>query len=180
MTVDQEAQIVKAVFPHPPVVMQVFLQRVFAQSVSLLYFLTSPQLIHLLQIQQYMEQLLKRASALSDIAYLRILQLVHSQASLLVDDLKTYELPSVPRSPTEGADSRRSSLDASTIPGQGTSTSVGTMLETALEELFIPYTEGQRYLERESRSLGTLYSGLLTTFTRYHVCLLSFPSCQSA
>ena len=32
-TVDTEAQIVKAVFPNPPVVMQVFLQRVFAQSV---------------------------------------------------------------------------------------------------------------------------------------------------
>lgn len=33
-TVDTEAQIVKAVFPNPPVVMQVFLQRVFAQSAS--------------------------------------------------------------------------------------------------------------------------------------------------
>jgi exocyst complex component 5 len=32
-TVDQEAQIVQAVFPNPPFVMQVFLQRVFAQSV---------------------------------------------------------------------------------------------------------------------------------------------------
>src|SRR5215471_13341027 len=32
-TVDQEAQIVKFVFPNPPFVMQVFLQRVFAQSV---------------------------------------------------------------------------------------------------------------------------------------------------
>jgi hypothetical protein len=33
-TVDQESQIVKFVFPNPPLVMQVFLQRVFAQSVS--------------------------------------------------------------------------------------------------------------------------------------------------
>lgn len=33
-TVDTESQIVKAVFPNPPVVIQVFLQRVFAQSVS--------------------------------------------------------------------------------------------------------------------------------------------------
>ena len=33
-TVDTEAQIVKAVFPNPSIVMQVFLQRVFAQSVS--------------------------------------------------------------------------------------------------------------------------------------------------
>jgi len=32
-TVDQEAQIVKFVFPNPPFVMQVFLQRVFAQFV---------------------------------------------------------------------------------------------------------------------------------------------------
>lgn len=32
-TVAQEAQIVQAVFPNPPMVMQVFLQRVFAQSV---------------------------------------------------------------------------------------------------------------------------------------------------
>lgn len=32
-TVGQEAQIVQAVFPNPPFVMQVFLQRVFAQSV---------------------------------------------------------------------------------------------------------------------------------------------------
>jgi hypothetical protein len=34
VTVSQEAQIVKAVFPHPSSVMQVFLQRVFAQVVS--------------------------------------------------------------------------------------------------------------------------------------------------
>ena len=34
-TVGEEAQIVQVVFPNPPVVMQVFLQRVFAQSVSL-------------------------------------------------------------------------------------------------------------------------------------------------
>lgn len=33
-TVGQEVQIVQAVFPNPPYVMQVFLQRVFAQSVS--------------------------------------------------------------------------------------------------------------------------------------------------
>lgn len=32
-TVGEEAHIVQAVFPNPPVVMQVFLQRIFAQSV---------------------------------------------------------------------------------------------------------------------------------------------------
>lgn len=33
LTVSQEAQIIQAVFPNPPVVMQVFIQRVFAQVV---------------------------------------------------------------------------------------------------------------------------------------------------
>ncbi|KAI4523719.1 exocyst complex component Sec10 [Schizophyllum commune Loenen D] len=149
-TVDTESQIVKAVFPNPPVVMQVFLQRIFAQS-----------------IQQHMEQLLHRATALSDLAYLRVLQLVHLQASTLVEDLKTYELPNVaPRTPLESGEFRRS-LPASSAT-TGTSTSMVGMLETAMEELFVPYTEGQRYLERESRSLGALYSGLLADFTRYH------------
>ena len=36
-TVSQEAQIVKAVFPNPSGVMQVFLQRVFAQVVCLMF-----------------------------------------------------------------------------------------------------------------------------------------------
>ncbi|KAG6916713.1 hypothetical protein DXG01_005662 [Tephrocybe rancida] len=150
-TVETEAQIVKAVFPNPSVVMQVFLQRVFAQS-----------------IQQHMEQLLHRGTSVSDLAYLRVLQLVHIQASTLVDDLKTYELPHVsPRTPYEATEFRKS-LAGSTTIAPGTSAAVSTMLESAMEELFVPYIEGQRYLERESRSLGTLYSSLLSQFTRYH------------
>ncbi|KAF5387631.1 hypothetical protein D9615_000574 [Tricholomella constricta] len=150
-TVETEAQIVKAVFPNPSVVMQVFLQRVFAQS-----------------IQQHMEQLLHRGTSISDLAYLRVLQLVHMQASTLVEDLKTYELPHVsPRTPYEATEFRRS-LTGATSLAPGTSAAVSTMLETAMDELFIPYIEGQRYLERESRSLGALYSNLLSQFTRYH------------
>jgi hypothetical protein len=38
-----------------------------------------------------------------------------------------------------------------------------------MEELFVPYTEGQRYLERESKSLTELYLDYLSAFTRYHV-----------
>ncbi|GLB33998.1 putative exocyst complex component Sec10 [Lyophyllum shimeji] len=150
-TVETEAQIVKAVFPNPSVVMQVFLQRVFAQP-----------------IQQHLEQLLHRGSSISDLAYLRVLQLAHVQSSTLVEDLKTYELPHVsPRTPYEATEFRRS-LTGTAAPAPGTSAIVSTMLETAMEELFVPYIEGQRYLERESRSLGTLYSSLLSQFTRYH------------
>lgn len=44
-----------------------------------------------------------------------------------------------------------------------------------MEELFVPYTEGQRYLERESKTLADLYSGYLSVFARYHVSLDLFP-----
>lgn len=116
-----------------------------------------------------MEQLLHRGSSISDLTYLRVLQLVHTQTSTLVDDLKTYELPHVsPRTPYEATEFRKL-LASSNSASPGTSAALSTMLETAMEELFVPYTEGQRYLERESRSLGTLYSSLLAQFTRYHV-----------
>ncbi|KZT29267.1 exocyst complex component Sec10 [Neolentinus lepideus HHB14362 ss-1] len=152
-TVGQEAQIVQAVFPNPPYVMQVFLQRIFAQS-----------------IQQYVEQLLNKASTLSDLAYLRMLQLVHLQTSHLVEDLKSYELPSVtPRSPVDAMEFRRSMINAPSSAGATPSTgSLSSMLESVMEELFVQYTEGQRYLEKESRSLGELYSSHLADFTRYH------------
>jgi hypothetical protein len=119
-----------------------------------------------------MEQLLHQASTISELAYLRVLQLVHVQTSALVDDLKTYELPYIsPRTPHEAAEFRKSMAAGSAVlsSAPGTSAAVSTMLETAMEELFVPYTEGQRYLERESGSLGALYAGLLTNFTRYHV-----------
>lgn len=166
-TVDTEAHIVKAVFPNPSMVMQVFLQRVFAQSVS-----TSMSDSHCLftgrKIQQYMEQLLHQGTAISDMAFLRILQLVHVQCSALVEDLKVYEIPSSSsRTPLEISEFQRS-LSGSANIVSSTSSAVGAMLESAMEELFVPYTEGQRYLERESRSLGSLYGSLLTNFTKYH------------
>ncbi|KAI0796881.1 exocyst complex protein [Abortiporus biennis] len=153
-TVGQEAQIVQAVFPNPPFVMQVFLQRVFAQS-----------------IQQHMEQLVNAGSSLSDLAFLRMLQLVHHQTAILVEDLKTYELPSTaPRSPVDGSTDFKRSLTGATAytATSATAATISTMLETAMEELFVPYTEGQRYLERESKSLSELYASFLTNFTRYH------------
>ncbi|KAL5507953.1 SEC10 [Sanghuangporus vaninii] len=153
-TVGEEAQIVQVVFPNPPLVMQVFLQRVFAQS-----------------IQEYMEQLLNKGSSLSTLAFLRVLQLVHTQASSLVEDLKEYELTtSAPRSTNEAAELRRSVIGL--VPsGNATNfvtVSLTSMLETAMEDLFNPYTEGNRYLEKESKSLSELYMGYLHRFSRYH------------
>lgn len=125
------------------------------------------------QIQQYMEQLLTKGSSLSDLAYLRILQLVHNQTSNLVEDLKAHELPSITtsKSSLEILEFRR--VLSGAVPGTSTTSVVSAMLENAMAELFVPYIEGQKYLDRESKSLGELYAGLLVNFTRYHVSILN-------
>lgn len=46
---------------------------------------------------------------------------------------------------------------------------VSTMLDQAMDELFVPYMEGARYLEREGKSLTELYAGKLLRFTNWHV-----------
>ena len=43
------------------------------------------------------------------------------------------------------------------------------MLDRIMEEMFVPWLEGTRYLETESKNLVELYAGLLSRFTRYHV-----------
>ncbi len=43
------------------------------------------------------------------------------------------------------------------------------MLDHAMEEMFVPWLEGTRYLESESKNLVELYAGLLSRFSRYHV-----------
>lgn len=119
-----------------------------------------------------MEQLLNKGSSLSNLAFLRILQMVHVQVNQLVEDLKGYEIATlVPRSPSESA-AKRLSIDAPTSTtgiGAISAVALGTMLETAVEELFVPYIEGQRYMDREIKSLGELYATQMTRFTRYHV-----------
>ena len=118
-----------------------------------------------------MEQLLTRAGNMSDLAFLRVLQLIHSQTSVLIEDLKSYDVPSsTPRSPVQNIGLSRSLTGPpAAAPGGAGSTAISSILETAMEELFVPYTEGQRYLERESKDLTELYSGYLAAFTRYHV-----------
>lgn len=37
--------------------------------------------------------------------------------------------------------------------------------------MYVPWLEGTRYLECESKNLVELYAGLLSRFTRYHVSL---------
>jgi hypothetical protein len=115
-----------------------------------------------------MEQLLNRGSSISELAFLRVLQLVHEQTATLVEDLKAHELPVViPRSPQDATEFRRTITSAA---GAASNTAVvGVMLETAMDELFSTYTEGQRYLDRECKCLTDLYAKLLSVFAQYHV-----------
>ena len=76
----------------------------------------------------------------------------------LVDDLKKYDV--------ELSASATGKIKAQT-PG-----SIASMLDHALEEMFVPWLEGTRYLDSESKNLIELYAGLLSRFTRYHVRVL--------
>lgn len=145
-TISQESQIMKAVFyPNSSAVMEGFLQRIFAQV-----------------IQQHLEGLVQRASSISTLAILRILHLTHSICSSLVEDLKTYDSTLT----TPPASSSRAPAPA------GSGGSFSAFLDRALEEMYVPWLEGTRYLECESKNLVELYAGLLSRFTRYHETVL--------
>ena len=130
-----------------------------------------------------MESLLNTANNMSTLAFLRVLQLVHVQTAGQVDDLRAYEpTSSVPRSPSDNAEVRKSlglpaSISGSSVTSSGAAVSgsvpLSTMLETSFEELFVPYTEGARYLEKETKNIGELYMNFLGRFTRYHVYIWS-------
>ncbi|KIR57631.1 exocyst complex component protein [Cryptococcus bacillisporus CA1873] len=145
-TISQESQIMKAVFyPNSSAVMEGFLQRIFAQV-----------------IQQHLEGLVQRASSISTLAILRVLHLTHSICSSLVEDLKTYDSTLT----TPPASSSRVPAPA------GSGGSLSAFLDRALEEMYVPWLEGTRYLECESKNLVELYAGLLSRFTRYHETVL--------
>ena len=86
-----------------------------------------------------------------------MLNLCHTTCSALVDDLKGYDV------------SLGTSTDGSSKGGVAASGPLAVMLEHAMEEMFVPWLEGTRYLESESKNLVELYAGLLSRFTRYHV-----------
>lgn len=169
-TVEVEAQIISAVFPNPLAVMSTFLQRVFAQSV-----------------QGYVEVLMERASEVgsaagpgtsgdSHLAFLRTLQMARSMSLNLVNDLKVYDFRGAGIVPSSRGDALGPDgtigADGPTVNGLSAAgaggTSLGVMLDQAVEELFVPYMEGVKYLERESRSLTELYAAYLLRFSQYH------------
>ncbi|PWN33920.1 exocyst complex component Sec10 [Meira miltonrushii] len=184
-TVEVEAQIISAVFPSPLGVMTSFLQRVFAQSVQG-------------YVEVLMEKATEVGSAAAaggtngsgegHLAFLRTLQMARSMSLNLVNDLKVYDFRGAGiitsgKNDSLGPDGRHMNGDGSVLgsganagvngsgSGGGASaggSSLGIVLDQAVEELFVPYMDGLKYLERESRSLTELYATFLLHFSNYH------------
>lgn len=142
--------------------MKVFLQRVFAQVVrssfdglhsSLLTGIT-------FQIQQHLEHLFSKASALGDLALLRMLRLTNVKCAALVEDLKRYDMSE--GGPPVSASNGEEKATASSSP-------LAAMLDLSMEEMFMTYLDAGRYLELETRWLTGSYKEMLAGFERYHV-----------
>ncbi|KAH0536967.1 hypothetical protein FGG08_006195 [Glutinoglossum americanum] len=150
VVVQEESFIIKRAFPYYELVLGRFLQRVFQQSVRIIYvpLVDSGDFANQLrQIQQRLEMVLDKANTISSLAFLRSLQAARSYINTLVDDLKTHGL-------TEHPDPLSSQSNIT--------------LDQQLDDLFIPYLVGSSYIEREKKSLEELYSSLLFKFNLYH------------
>lgn len=198
-TVEIEAQIISAVFPNPLVVMQTFLQRVFAQSVQGFVEVIMDKSMQINapsfvgaggSINAKSASLELNASTASQpvsshLAFLRALHMARSGALGLVNDLKLYDYKGAgiiaPSSTVHGGTGNNGDgvlSDSLTLLGSdavaaaahagAAASPLAAMLDQSVEDIFVPYMEGIRYIDRESHSLSDLYAGLLSRFITYH------------
>ncbi|KAI8988471.1 exocyst complex component Sec10-domain-containing protein [Mycotypha africana] len=135
ITVRREAGIISSVFPQPATVMRVLLQRIFAQS-----------------IQDQIEALLTRAEGYSHLAYLRTLASTHAETKRLIENLKFY------------CDKEVSLKDTADVKGLVASASPDETLDRCMDDLFVPYTEGNRYIKKEVECLIELFGQIIADF----------------
>ncbi|KAI9013349.1 exocyst complex component Sec10-like protein [Phycomyces nitens] len=138
ITVRKEVEIISNVFPQPATVMQVFLQRIFEQS-----------------IQDHVERLLIKAEKMSNLAYLRVLVSTHAETKRLIENLKFY------------CDKEASFVNSVDANGLVASVSLDQTLDRCMADLFVPYTEGERYLTRERLTLNELFGSIVAEFLNY-------------
>ncbi|KAL7748429.1 Exocyst complex component 5 [Sorochytrium milnesiophthora] len=177
-TVYQDWDVVSVVFTNAPQVIQSFLQRVFAQSV-----------------QTYAETLLDKALAISTLTYLRVLTGAHRAATQLAKDFSHFDeqvlLPYlvstgvVPSSSAAAvaaaanASGAASATGASTAPAIPTSLgyrngvpisfSINIAVQRCMEDLFVPFVDGARYLDKETRCMSESIDSVLTDFNTYYL-----------
>lgn len=136
--------------------MQVLLQRIFAQSVKNIYtYRVSHFLLTLLffkKIQDHIELLLSRSKRYSHLAYLRTLASTHAETKRLIENLKFY------------CDKEVSLKDAVDANGFVTSASPDETLDRCMDDLFVPYTEGDRYISKEIECLSELFGKIVSEF----------------
>lgn len=61
-------------------------------------------------------------------------------------------------------------MDAVDVTGLVTSASPEEALDRCMSDLFVPYTEGDRYLQREKLALDELFGTIIAEFLNYMVC----------
>ena len=183
-TVELEAQIIAAVFPSPLLVMQTFLQRVFSQSVQGF-------------VETIMHKTQQGADGdAAALAFLRMLHLTRSHTLFLVSDLKHIDFRSAGITGTSAQGSVAEGLqsilgiggDADMLAGEAAAARVllrdesasaaqlaaaggsalGAMLDHAVEELFVPYLDSVKYIDRECRLLSALCAAALQRFVHWH------------
>lgn len=85
----------------------------------------------------------------SNLTYLRVLQSSRGALASLVDDLKGIRYKG--------------------IQGVEPMSSITGTLDQNLDDLFVPYLENSRYIDREIKSVQELYSSLLYKYNGFHV-----------
>lgn len=85
-------------------------------------------------------------------AYLRTLSSTHAETKRLIENLKFY------------CDKEVSLKDTADINGLVASASPDETLDRCMDDLFVPYTEGDRYLGKEKESLFELFGKIVSEF----------------
>lgn len=92
-------------------------------------------------------------------AYLRTLSSIHEHTVLLVNDLKKCEDT---LKVGTNANVKGSNISVTTQP-------LSQTLDRCLDDLFVPFLEGDRYIEKELQSLCETYDFMLAKFTAYQL-----------
>jgi hypothetical protein len=131
--VENEWDVIYDVFPNANLVIQVFVQRIFAQSVQI-----------------FLEVLMQEALEKSAQVYLEVLTQSHRETAELVSDVHNFDEKSI----------------ASLLGTQALS----SILDRSLEDLYVPYVDGQRYVNAEMAWLKENFEIELSKFTQALVC----------
>ncbi|KAI8051452.1 exocyst complex component Sec10-like protein [Syncephalis plumigaleata] len=145
------------IFPNAGEVMQIFVQRAFT-----------------LSIQNYMVKLLNRAESVSNVAFLRILAACHARTMVTVREIRRFDdlvvRPSIKGTAEQANAEGASNSDVLFRPSMSKDSASATLsacVDRCMEDLFAPYTENNRYLNRERQALTEVFTRILKPFMDY-------------